>query len=59
MDKRRIDKKISKLKSQSSKFSEEQLKKIIDLLAKTDVEVKTGKADLILSLDLTILKQLE
>ena len=50
---------ISKLKSQSSKFSEEQLKKIIDLLAKTDVEVKTGKADLILSLDLTILKQLE
>ncbi len=49
----------SKLKVQSSKCSEEQLVKIIDTLAKIDVDVKTGKAYLVSSLDLLILKQLE
>jgi len=49
----------SKLKVQSSKFSLDRLKKIIDSLAKIDIEVKTGKAELVLSLDLLIAKQLE
>ena len=51
--------KTSKLKSQASWFTKEQLEKFIDLLADIDVEVKTGKADLVPSLDLFILKQLE
>ncbi len=49
----------SKLKAQSAKFNKDQLVKIINTLAKTDVEVKTGKADLVLSLDLMIVKRLE
>lgn len=51
--------KISKLKSQSSKFSEEQLRKVIGILSDVDIDVKTSKADLLSSLDLMILKQLE
>ncbi len=50
---------ISKLKSQSSKFSEEKLKNIISQLAEIDIEVKTSKSDLVSSLDLLIIKQLE
>jgi DNA polymerase III delta subunit len=50
---------MGKLKSQSSKFTPEQLKLIISTLAEIDINVKTSKADLISSLDLLILKQLE
>lgn len=50
---------VGKLKSQSSKFSEEKLKDIIEQLAQIDIDVKTSKADLLSSLDLMILKQLE
>jgi DNA polymerase III delta subunit len=50
---------LSKLKSQSSKFTEEQLASILNRMSEIDVEVKTGKADLVSSLDLVILKQLE
>lgn len=49
----------SKLKAQSSKFSESELASFIGLLSKIDIEVKTGKADLVSSLDLLIIKQLE
>ncbi len=51
--------KAGKLKSQASKFSSGKLKEIINLLADIDIKVKTGKADLISSLDLFILKHLE
>jgi len=50
---------ISKFKSQSSKFSEELLKEIIENLARIDIEVKTSKADLVSSLDLLIIKKLK
>jgi len=50
---------ISKLKVQSAKFSEEQLKDIIEQLAVIDIDIKTSKAELVSSLDLLMLKQLE
>lgn len=49
----------TKLKGQSNKFETETLKDIIRRLAEIDIEVKTSKADLLSSLDLLILKQLE
>lgn len=49
----------AKLKAQSSKFSEEKLKAIIENLTKIDVDVKTSKSDLTSSLDLLLIKQLE
>lgn len=51
--------KISKLKSQSSRFSESLLEELIAELAEIDVKVKTGKADIVSSLDLLIIKRLE
>lgn len=51
--------KLSKLKFQAEKFKLEKLKQIIDLLADIDIAVKSSKADLLASLDLTIVKQLE
>jgi DNA polymerase III delta subunit len=50
---------VSKLESQASKFSIKQLKSFISKLAKTDVEVKTGKNDLLRSLDLLVMSELE
>jgi hypothetical protein len=50
---------LSKLKSQAEKFGEERIKQIIDKLSDIDIEVKTSKADLLTSLDLLIVKQLE
>jgi DNA polymerase III delta subunit len=51
--------KVVKLKSQAAKFTDQRLREIISLLADIDMEVKTSKADLVSSLDLLILKQLE
>jgi DNA polymerase III delta subunit len=51
--------KVGKLKSQSNKFTEDKLREIINQLSDIDIEVKTSKADLVSSLDLLILKQLE
>lgn len=51
--------KINKLKSQASKFSDEQLKGLISLLSEIDVKVKTSKADLLSELDLFLIKHLE
>lgn len=50
---------VSKLKSQSSKFTDRVLSDFIASLAKIDIEVKTSKSDLLSSLDLLIIKQLE
>jgi hypothetical protein len=50
---------LSKLRSQAEKFGEERLKRIISKLSDIDIEVKTSKADLLTSLDLLIVKQLE
>jgi DNA polymerase III delta subunit len=50
---------VSKLKSQSKDFKPEELKEIIEKLAEIDINVKKGKADLVSSLDLFMLKQLE
>lgn len=49
----------SKLKMQSSKFSEEKLKEIISQLTEIDLMVKTSKTDLLSALDLLIIRQLE
>lgn len=49
---------LSKLKSQSNKFSEKQLKEIIADLSKMDVDAKTGKATLKDSLDFLIIKKI-
>lgn len=49
----------AKLKVQGEKFKVEQLKEIINKLAEIDIEVKTTKTDLVSSLDLLMLKQLE
>lgn len=51
--------KINKLKSQASKFNEEKLKEIINLLAEIDIKVKTSKTDLVSELDLMLIKHLE
>ena len=53
------DWKIRKLKTQMSKFGAEKIKEIIGLLAEIDVMAKTGKADLVSSLDLLIVKYLK
>jgi DNA polymerase III delta subunit len=50
---------VGKLKSQSSKFTIENLKLIIENLSDIDIKVKTSKADLVSELDLLIIKQLE
>jgi DNA polymerase III delta subunit len=47
------------LKYQAEKFGLEKLKQIIGQLSDIDIEVKTSKADLLTSLDLLIVKQLE
>lgn len=49
----------SKLKSQTAKFTIDQLEIIISLLSDIDIKVKTSKADLLTELDLLIVKQLE
>ncbi|MFI5240994.1 MAG: hypothetical protein ACHQUA_01020 [Microgenomates group bacterium] len=48
-----------KLKSQSSKFTVEKLKEVINDLSEIDVKVKTSKTDLLQSLDLLVMKHLE
>jgi hypothetical protein len=50
---------LSKLKSQASKFKEDQLKELIETLARIDFESKTGQADLVSELDLTLLTKLQ
>lgn len=50
---------LSKLKFQAEKFGIDMLKQIIGRLSDIDIEVKTSKADLLTSLDLLIVKQLE
>lgn len=52
------DWRISKLKSQANKFSDELLKEVISDLAEIDVKVKSSKANLKDSLDLLIVKKL-
>lgn len=47
------------LKRQSSKYSDEQLMKVISLLAEADIRSKTGDTDIIHLLDLIILTHLE
>lgn len=51
--------KISKIKFQNSKFTEDQLKEIIERMSEIDVEVKSSKADLVTALDLMMIKRLE
>lgn len=51
--------KINKLKSQAAKFSEDDLKNLIDKLSEIDYQVKTSKTDLASELDLLLLKHLE
>ncbi|QQG41235.1 MAG: hypothetical protein HYV90_03620 [Candidatus Woesebacteria bacterium] len=51
--------KISKLKFQISKFTDEQLKYLIKRMSEIDIEVKTSKSNLIAALDLLIVKQLK
>lgn len=50
---------ISKLKSQSAKFTTDKLKFLIEKLAEIDIKVKTSKSDLVSELDLLIIKQLK
>lgn len=50
---------IARLKRQAGKFTPEQLRELIGTLAEIDIKVKTSKADLVSSLDLMIVKQLE
>src|SRR3989339_296267 len=50
---------LGKLKNKDRSFSITQLRKVIRLVAKSDYESKTGQADLLTSLDLTIIKELE
>lgn len=50
---------VGKLKVQSSKYSIDLLKNLIDKLSEIDIKVKTSKADLTNELDLLIIKQLE
>ncbi len=50
---------ISRLKNQSSKFAQGEVKNLISELAKIDVEAKTSKAELVPSLDLLIASRLE
>ena len=50
---------LAQIKAQAKKFREGQLKKLINSLAKIDIDAKTGKADLVTSLDLIIARELE
>ncbi len=50
---------VSKLKQQSSKFTSDQLKELINKLAEIDIEVKTSKAEIVSSLDLLIASKLK
>jgi len=50
---------IQKLKSQSLKFTIDQLKYLIDKLSEIDIKSQNFKADLVSELDLLIIKQLE
>lgn len=50
---------LSKLISQASKFKDGQLRELIEILAKVDVETKTGKAELTNELDLMLLTKLQ
>jgi DNA polymerase III delta subunit len=49
---------VSKLKSQGSKFSEETLKEVIQEMAEIDVNSKLGKENLLSSLDMLMVKKL-
>lgn len=49
---------ISKLRSQAQKFKKEDLENIVIELAKIDVDAKTGKANLLSSLDILLAKRL-
>ena len=51
--------KVSKLRSQASRFDESVLAQIIEELAKIDTDVKTSKADLVSSLDLMFTKYIQ
>jgi DNA polymerase III delta subunit len=51
--------KVGRLKSQAAKFSVEKLKEIIEKLSEIDILVKTSKAEIVSSLDLLLIKQLE
>lgn len=48
-----------KLKAQAAKYSEEQLKEIINQLADIDIQAKTSKGELLSSLDLLIAMELQ
>jgi DNA polymerase III delta subunit len=50
---------LSRLKFQAEKFGIEKLKLIINELSDIDIDVKSSKANLLTSLDLLIVKQLE
>jgi hypothetical protein len=50
---------LSKLKSQASKFTIENLQLIVGKLADIDIKVKTSKVDLLTELDLLIVKLLK
>jgi len=50
--------KLSKLRALSGKYEAQELKKIINDLAKADIEAKTGGMDLVTSLDLILLTHL-
>ena len=50
---------LNKLSSQSSKFSEKKLKRIINMSAEGDIKFKTSSSTLDTSLDLLILTELE
>lgn len=50
---------VGKLKSQSQKFEEGKLAGLIEQLSQIDIDVKTGKADLVSSLDLLFITKLK
>lgn len=51
--------KLAKLRNQAGMFDAEKLAEIISKLSEIDHEVKTGKSDLVTSLDLLIVKNLQ
>jgi hypothetical protein len=50
---------IGKLKSQRVKFTDTDLKEMIKDLSRIDIEAKTGRADLLSSLDLLIIQNIQ
>lgn len=50
---------LSKLKNQANSFTTSQLQEFINKLALIDIEVKTSQADILSSLDLLIIKNLQ